>query len=675
MAVLKCKMCGGPLNVEQGQSTVQCGYCDSFQTVPNVDDDLKIMMFERATDLRLRCEFDQASMVFQSIIAQFPQEAEAYWGLCLCKYGIEYVDDPVTFKKIPTCHRTQHKSIFGDNNYLSACEYAGTTKWKYEEEAVEIDKLQKKILDISKFEDPYDIFICYKETDDITGLRTDDSITAQDIYTELVKNGYRVFYSRVSLRGKAGTEYEPYIYSALSSSKIMLVIGSKKEYYEAVWLKNEWSRYLGMMQDSTKTIIPCFEKITAVDIPVQLRNFQALDMSNKIFFSDLLNSIERLIPKKHSQQYESRYSSAPPEGDGSPSSFATRKELNFDDGVYIGDAIGNRPHGKGTRFFTNGNKYEGSWNMGKQSGQGTMTYNNGDTWSGEWRNGAPYNGKGKCHMTENNGKNNISYEGELVDGKLNGKGRIYFDGKLTREGDFVNGSLNGNGTAYIGNNRCSGEFKDGKPWNAVGYYPLVTNPGLRYDGFWENGLPNGKGKVEATVGGVKVSIEGEFSNGLNGNSVWNFSDGRRYVGEIKNGSINGRGTLYKNNERYEGEFSNGLFHGQGTYYYPEGIWTGEWKNGTRWNGNGLLFHVDKDGNRTGKFYNGFILDGKASGKGVLRFPNGNRFAGEFMNDDFYNGKLYNASNFVIDTYQRGESQNQRNRNLAETALDIWTLIK
>lgn len=162
-----------------------------------------------------------------------------------------------------------------------------------------IDILQKKILDISRSESPYDIFICYKETDDKIGIRTDDSVTAQDIYTELVKSGYRVFYSRVTLRGKAGGEYEPYIYAALASARIMLVLGSKKSYFDAVWVKNEWSRFLDMMQSDSKTIIPCYEKINANDIPVQLRNFQALDMGNKIFFSDLTASIERIIPRRN----------------------------------------------------------------------------------------------------------------------------------------------------------------------------------------------------------------------------------------------------------------------------------------------------------------------------------------------------------------------------------------
>ena len=151
MSVLKCKMCGAPLEVAEGQQTIKCVYCDSVQTIPKPDDELKLKMFDRATELRIKCEFDQAAIVFQNITMQFPEEAEAYWGLCLCEYGIEYVDDPKTGAKIPTCHRTQPQSVLSYHNFVKACECASIeAKMKYEEEAAIIDKLQAKILQISR---------------------------------------------------------------------------------------------------------------------------------------------------------------------------------------------------------------------------------------------------------------------------------------------------------------------------------------------------------------------------------------------------------------------------------------------------------------------------------------------------------------------------------------------
>ena len=297
MAVFKCKMCGGALEVNS-ETVATCTYCGTAQTLPRLDNEKKVALFSRANNLRIKSEFDKAAGIYESIIAEFRDEAEAYWGLVLCKYGIEYVNDGAG-KMIPTCHRTLPTSVMDDDDFQQACEYAEiTAKNIYRDEAKAIDKIQKKILDIALSEDPYDIFICYKETDDVTGVRTEDSLIAQDIYSQLLKDGYRVFFSRVSLRGVAGTEYEPYIYAALSSAKVMLAIGTKHDYYDAVWVKNEWSRFISMMVDNTdKVLIPCFRDMDAYDIPKEFKNMQALDMGDVTFFASLMESIERIVDK------------------------------------------------------------------------------------------------------------------------------------------------------------------------------------------------------------------------------------------------------------------------------------------------------------------------------------------------------------------------------------------
>ncbi len=297
MAVFKCKMCGGALEVNN-ETVATCTYCGTCQTLPRLDDEKKLALFSRANNLRIKSEFDKAAGIYESIIAEFRDEAEAYWGLVLCKYGIEYVNDGAG-KMIPTCHRTLPTSVMEDDDFQQACEYAEiTAKNIYRDEAKAIDKIQKKILDIALSEDPYDIFICYKETDDVTGARTEDSLIAQDIYSQLLKDGYRVFFSRVSLRGVAGTEYEPYIYAALSSAKVMLAIGTKHDYYDAVWVKNEWSRFISMMVDNTeKVLIPCFRDMDAYDIPKEFKNMQALDMGDVTFFASLMESIGRIVDK------------------------------------------------------------------------------------------------------------------------------------------------------------------------------------------------------------------------------------------------------------------------------------------------------------------------------------------------------------------------------------------
>ena len=298
MAVIKCKMCGGDLVIEPGATVAECEYCGSRQTVPNQDNEKKLTLFARANRLRAACEFDKAAGVYESIVAEFPQEAEAYWGLVLCKYGIEYVDDPATGKKIPTCHRSSFESVMDDSNFDQALENADVVARKvYREEAKQIEELRKGIIEVSAKEEPYDIFICYKETDD-TGDRTLDSVLAQDIYDALTEKGYRVFFSRITLEDKLGQEYEPYIFAALNSAKILLAVGTDYEYYNAVWVKNEWSRYLMLMaKDRTKHLIPCYKNIDAYDMPKEFAKLQAQDMGKVGAMQDLLRGIEKILPK------------------------------------------------------------------------------------------------------------------------------------------------------------------------------------------------------------------------------------------------------------------------------------------------------------------------------------------------------------------------------------------
>ena len=246
----------------------------------------------------MACEFDKAAGVYESIVAEFPQEAEAYWGLVLCKYGIEYVDDPATGKKIPTCHRSSFESVLDDSNFDQALENADVVARKvYRAEAKQIEELRKGIIEVSAKEEPYDIFICYKETDD-KGDRTLDSVLAQDIYDALTEKGYRVFFSRITLEDKLGQEYEPYIFAALNSAKILLAVGTDYEYYNAVWVKNEWSRYLMLMaKDRTKHLIPCYKNIDAYDMPKEFAKLQAQDMGKVGAMQDLLRGIEKILPK------------------------------------------------------------------------------------------------------------------------------------------------------------------------------------------------------------------------------------------------------------------------------------------------------------------------------------------------------------------------------------------
>lgn len=187
MISFECKNCGGELElVEPGIG--RCSSCHSKQPMPQLNDD----KFNRANRLRLEdVNFDDARKLYESIVDSNPDEAEAYWGIVLCRYGIEYVKDPRTGDYKPTCNRLIESSIKEDSDFKLACEKAlnDSVKDFYVGQAELIDNIQKKIMQIAKNEKPYDIFISFKDKDDDTGLETKDSKKATSLYYALKDAG------------------------------------------------------------------------------------------------------------------------------------------------------------------------------------------------------------------------------------------------------------------------------------------------------------------------------------------------------------------------------------------------------------------------------------------------------------------------------------------------------
>ena len=295
MALFKCKMCGGTLEINNNESVATCEYCGTQQTLPKLDDDRRANLYDRANHFRRNNEFDKAMGIYEQILNEDNTDAEAYWSLVLCRYGIEYVEDPSSHKRIPTVNRAQFTSIFDDDNYKSALQYAdGYQRSIYEEEAKVINEIQKGILAISQKEEPFDVFICYKETDN-SGRRTPDSVLANDLYHQLTQEGFKVFFARITLEDKLGSAYEPYIFAALNSAKVMVVLGTKPEYFNAVWVKNEWSRYLALIkQGQKKMLIPAYKDMDPYELPEEFSHLQAQDMSKLGFMQDLIRGIKKI---------------------------------------------------------------------------------------------------------------------------------------------------------------------------------------------------------------------------------------------------------------------------------------------------------------------------------------------------------------------------------------------
>ena len=299
MAVeLCCCSCGGVLDASKANGQViKCEYCGKEQIIPSLDNEARLKSFRRATDLRLAKKFEEASRIYESMVLQFPDDFEVRWGLCLCKYGVEYIDD-FDGRRIPICHRNLFESILSDEDYLFAISHCdGVSKEIMEQDASYIDQVQKKYANIAKSEKPYDVFISYKETENGSKSRTRDSLLAEELYDALVKENYKVFFSRITLEDKLGQDYEPNIEFALSTAKVMLLVGTSVENIESTWVKSEWSRYLAFMRKERgkKFLIPCYHGFDPYDLPSDISGFQAQDLSKIGAVKDIVRGVKKII--------------------------------------------------------------------------------------------------------------------------------------------------------------------------------------------------------------------------------------------------------------------------------------------------------------------------------------------------------------------------------------------
>lgn len=336
MAVFKCKMCGGTVEFEPGATVGVCDSCGTKQTLPRLDDDRRANLYDRANHFRRNNDFDKAAGLYEQILNEDSSDAEAYWSLVLCRYGIEYVEDPATHRRVPTVNRAQFTSVFDDDNYKSAIRYADIAQRQlYENEARTINEIQKGILSISQKEEPFDVFICYKETD-ANGRRTPDSVLANDLYHQLTQEGFKVFFARITLEDKLGTAYEPYIFAALNSAKVMVVLGTKPEYFNAVWVKNEWSRYLALVKNSggRKVLIPAYKDMDPYDLPEEFSHLQAQDMSKLGFMQDLIRGIKKIAQPGESKTVPVKAAAAPG-GSTAAAPLLKRAFMFLEDGDWI----------------------------------------------------------------------------------------------------------------------------------------------------------------------------------------------------------------------------------------------------------------------------------------------------------------------------------------------------
>jgi hypothetical protein len=160
-----------------------------------------------------------------------------------------------------------------------------------------------------------------------------------------------------------------------------------------------------------------------------------------------------------------------------------------------------------------------------------------------------------------------------------------------------------------------GEFSNGK-YNGYGKFEKGR---YIYEGYFKDGLPDGKGKRTFENG---VQEEGIFVKSFLEKGVRKFKDGSTLEGEFVKGIATGKLILkFANGDTYEGDFKNNNRDGYGIYKFA-----------------------------SGNKYEGNLVENKFQGQGKFTFANGVIMIGKFVNNQFDNGKKIYPSGIIDEGY-------------------------
>lgn len=274
-----CPACGGKLRYMDSSHSV-CPYCGNEYVFAPGNGDALEMALARADALRMQNDFEGAATEYRLITEKSPRCADAWWGLTLSLYGVEYVEDPYTDRRIPVCHRCVKAEITECDSYKNAMRTAPADRaTEYAKRAEAISALQKSIKEKLKDEKPCDVFLCYRSEDD-SGAPTRERQIGRKIYDELTSRGISTFYADISLRGRLGEEYEPLIYNALYTCRFFILIVCSEENMESAWVKNEWERFRDRMYEErlSDCCFAVFENMSPSALPSFLRT-QGINLS------------------------------------------------------------------------------------------------------------------------------------------------------------------------------------------------------------------------------------------------------------------------------------------------------------------------------------------------------------------------------------------------------------
>ncbi|QEY75408.1 C13 family peptidase [Pseudomonas denitrificans (nom. rej.)] len=248
-----------------------------------------------------------------------------------------------------------------------------------------------------------------------------------------------------------------------------------------------------------------------------------------------------------------------------------------------------------------GARYRGELVNGQLQGPGRLDYSNGAWYEGGFDKGLQ-SGQGKW-----NDGNGTSYEGEFRDGLFEGRGRLqYADGSFY-EGQFKRGEFDGEGRISQGGTTYSGGFRKGR-YEGLG--SLEQADGTHHQGAFSRGEANGEGARRDSLGN---QYSGPFKNGvLEGKGIFRDDAGDQYAGEFRNDQFDGTGRFQNaDGDVWFGRFKAGALSGPGEFIGADGSrYKGDFRF-WRFDGQGTLTRAD------GQTYSGGFARGEYSGAGTL----------------------------------------------------------
>ncbi|QHF41380.1 hypothetical protein PS893_05137 [Pseudomonas fluorescens] len=284
-----------------------------------------------------------------------------------------------------------------------------------------------------------------------------------------------------------------------------------------------------------------------------------------------------------------------------------------------------------------GGRYRGDLVNGLLQGKGRIDYPNGSWYAGEFDKGQ-WQGQGEWH-----GSNGEVYRGQFNQGLFDGQGALTTNAS-SYSGGFKAGRRNGEGTLKENGMSYRGEFKADQ---YAGLGRLELEDGSSYQGQFAHGKPNGEGQRGDGNGN---QFTGHFVDGqLEGNGTFNSADGDIYVGSFKNNQL----------------------HGKGRYENADGdVWLGQFKEGSL-NGKGELIGTD------GSHYIGQFNDWRFSGLGRLNLSDGSFYTGQFDNDSYQGrGTLVLTDGTVLSgTWINGQRVRDTEGKLLPDTLELGLLAQ